>query len=84
MVLWDGTVWYGTRYHYYGNLEVLFSVLWKAVLLPSDRVGGGKLTSGPKARAVIVRLRVITQSYVRNFPCQTLKISKVSLVVMGS
>jgi hypothetical protein len=34
---------------------------------------GGKFTSGV----------IVNTTFVRNFPCQTLKISKVSLVVMG-
>jgi ATP-binding cassette subfamily B (MDR/TAP) protein 1 len=47
---------------------------------------GAQLSGGQKQRVAIARalLRNPKVSTDRNFPCQTLKISKVSLVVMGS
>jgi len=38
----------------------------------------------PRRAPMIVARQFYCHSHVRNFPCQTLKISKVSLVIMGS
>ena len=71
--------------------------LWGPQILGAPRlslvrlVGNRPLVGGPQIGESISLIKGMkkellqkTASYVRNFPCQTLKISKVSLVVMGS